>query len=74
MSSFTSPIEKLPIKEYRIILNNIREALENQTKNNPFVSVNNIYENKNIGEFCISVLVGLKEKRKKSRNEIIIKN
>ena len=70
MSLFTSPIENLPIKEYRIILNTIRETIDDQTIEEPFTSIKHIYEDKNIGEFCISILIGLKEKRKKSRYEI----
>lgn len=70
MSLFTSPIENLPIKEYRIILNSIREAIDDQTQEDPFISINKIHETKNIGEFCISILIGLKEKRKKSRYDI----
>jgi hypothetical protein len=65
-SSHTSPIPELSIKEYRNILNGIRENVDKQTIENPFLSINNSYK-KNIGEFCIDVLIGLKEKRKKSR-------
>lgn len=72
MSLFTSPIENLPIKEYRIILNTIREAIDDQTESDPFTSIKQIHENKNIGEFCISILIGLKEKRKKSRYDVKI--
>jgi hypothetical protein len=75
MSSFfhqTSPIENVSIKEYRKILNLIRDSIENQSNSQPFLSTNTFPEiknanNKNIGEFCIKVLQGLKEKRKKFR-------
>lgn len=66
-SLHTSPILELSIKEYRNILNVIRESVEKQNEKNPFLSLQEIYSEKNIGEFCIDVIIGLKEKRKKSR-------
>ena len=63
----TSPIPNVSIKEYRTFLNLIREKIENQTEKNPFKSIDVINKNDTIAEFCINVLLGLKEKRKKSR-------
>lgn len=63
----TSPLTDVSIKEYRNILNNIREKIETQTVQQPFKSIDLIHKNENIGQFCINVLLGLKEKRKKSR-------
>ena len=63
----TSPLPDVSIKEYRIFLNFIREQIENQTIEKPFRSIDVIYKNDSIGLFCINVLLGLKEKRKKSR-------
>lgn len=68
MLSVTSPIENVSIKEYRKILNIIRESIENQTKETPFLSTNVLPKtDSNIGTFCLEVLKGLKEKRKKFR-------
>ena len=54
------------------VLNLIRDSIENQIDSQPFLSTNTFPEikntyNENIGEFCIKVLQGLKEKRKKFR-------
>lgn len=63
----TSPIAEVSIKEYRNILNSIRDKIECQNISNPFKSTEIIFNGNTIGEFCINVLLGLKEKRKKSR-------
>jgi hypothetical protein len=63
----TSPIPNVSIKEYRTYLNLIREKIESQSKLNPFRSTEEIHNHDTIAEFCIKVLLGLKEKRKKSR-------
>ena len=63
----TSPIPEVSIKEYRNILNLIRDKIENQDVLNPFKSTDLVYKENTLGEFCINVLLGLKEKRKKSR-------
>jgi hypothetical protein len=68
----TSPIENVTVKEYRKILNLIRESVEHQFYESPFLSTNTFLEIKksnheNTGEFCLKVLQGLKEKRKKFR-------